>query len=441
MDIDKEFVLAVAVSGQNALQEAQERGITAEHLFEEGRLAFEYVVKHRKEYGTVPSPEVILGNTGVALPTIPSETPRFWIETVLNRRLFQTLREGASTVTQKLDAKDFKAAAETWTEIHRKMTKESLTVSKVESLLALGKDVIQYYDNIKAGMRGIPTPWPTMDEQTMGWWEEDLILFAGRLGMGKTWTLLLVCHAAWKAGKKVLIASTEMNKVKMAMRFFAMHFRLSYEDVRKGRLGEKGERVFKEGVLSLLKEQGLLIVGGDFDFTIDNLEGAIEDSEANLGAIDGAYLIKNSGKDRHERVSNTFDDMKRIAKRRKCSVVANTQLNRSAKKGEASTVTAENLGITDVAGWNSDIIYGLNQSTDMRSDLKMEIIAMKIREGKPSNIMSRWDLDRMDFSELDENGMDRPPASPSGAFEREPGGDDAPPSSPAVADPMDDLPF
>lgn len=443
MDLDKEFVLAVSQGGIRALQKAQERGITVDHLFGEGRFAFEYLVQHRKDNGSVPSAEIILGRTGIALPMETSEKPDFWIQSILDRRLFQVLREGAANVTDLLSARDHKGATEVWTEIHRKLTRESLTLSKVESLLALGKDVIAYYDDIKAGRRGIPTPWPTMDEQTMGWWQEDLVLFAGRLGMGKTWTLLLVSHAAWKGKKKVLIASTEMNKVKMALRFFAMHFKLSYEDVRKGKLGEFAEKKLKDGIVSMLDEQGMSIVGGDFDFTIDNLEGAVEDSDCEMAAIDGAYLIKNSGKDRHERVSNTFDDMKRIAKRRRIAVIANTQLNRSAKKGEGATISAENVAITDVAGWNSDIMYGLNQTADMRNDSQMEIIAMKIREGKPSNMTVRWDLDRMDFSELDENGLNRPKSLESGAFEeRIPGADDA--SLDQVSgesDRLDDLPF
>lgn len=449
MDLDKEFVLSVSLGGAKALSQALDKGITPDHLFGDGRNAFEYLLLHRKEYGSLPTPDVILQKTGVDLPVITSETPVFWINEVISRRLFQGLREGAAKVTEKLEGRDPQAAAEVWREINRKIMRECNSVSKIESLFALGKEVLQQYDNIKAGKRGIATPWPTMDDQTMGWWPEDLVLFAGRLGTGKTWTLLVVTHAAWKDGARVMIVSTEMNKIKMAMRFFALHFRLPYDDVRRGKLGEFAEQKLRSGIASILNEQGIYIVGGDFDFSIDNVGTAIEDSECQLAAVDGAYLIKNTGKDRHERVSNTFDDLKRIAKRGKLTTVANTQFNRSAKKGESSTITADNVGITDVAGWNSDIMYGIHQSDEMRTDAKMEIVSMKIREGKPGNIRIRWDLDRMDFSEVDESGMDVSSSSggavsPSGSFEpREPGADDdvAPTAVQNDPDKLDDLPF
>jgi len=447
VDIFKEFVLSVSKGGAPALTLAVERGIDADFLEGEGKVAYEYLLNHKRQYGLVPGPEVIFGKTGIDLPIIESETPGFWIDELIGRRAFRTMREGTVRVAQKLDSLDHKGAAEVWKEIHTKLVNENLTSSKVQSLLSLGKEVLQYYDNVKAGVKGIPTPWPTMTDQSMGWWPEDLVLFAGRLGTGKTWTLLLVSHAAWKSGHRVLIASTEMNKVKMAMRFFSLHFRIPYDDLRRGRLGEFAERNFRDGVTALLKEQGIYIVGGDFDFSIDNVEASIEEAQCALTAVDGAYLIKNKGNSRHETVSNTFDDFKRIAKRRKLALVANTQFNRSAKKGESASISTENVGITDVAGWNADLAYGLNQSDDMRDDSKMELVSMKIREGRPVNITIRWDLERMDFSEIDEAGMDVPggSSSPSGAFKdtgaREPGSDDDLPSSSSVSDPGDDIPF
>lgn len=408
MDLDKEFVNAVLREGDQAYALAVDKGLNPEiHLHGDARTAWEFLVKHRREYGQIPSKQVILQTLPIDLTSeLPDKTAVF-LDALFGRRLHNVLQEGIVELDKKLKARQPLEAVELYQEIHRKITREKLTTSKVESLLALGREVVDYYDQVKAGMRGIPTPWPTMDDQTMGWWPEDLIVFVGRLGVGKTWTLILVAHKAWQEGKRVLVASTEMNKLKMAMRFFALHFKVSYEDLRKGRLGEFVEEKFKSGVMSLLADQGIWIIGGDFDYSIDNLEGACEDCNAELAAIDAPYLIRNTGKDRHERVSNTFDDFKRIGKRRKMVVVTNTQFNRQAKTGQESTISAENVGVTDVAGWNADVMYGLTQTDEERQNLLMGIKSIKIREGVPKHFKSHWDLKLMDFSEV--RDADAPP--------------------------------
>lgn len=414
--LDTSFVCAVLREGDPAYSKAVERGITPEnHLFGDAKKAWEYIVKHRKQYGQLPSQEVVVGQIGTDLVSILSDKSEVFLDALLTRRLHSVISEGISGVGKKLEARDPQGAAEAVTELQRKVTQEKLTVSRVESLLALGKEVIEYYENVKAGMRGIPTPWPTMTEQTWGWKPEDLLVFVGRLGVGKTWTLLLIAHKAWQSGSRVLITSTEMNRLMITMRFFALHFKIPYGDLLRGKLGEFVEDKFKSGIESILNDQGIYIVGGDFDFTIDNLEGAVEECEASLAAIDAPYLIKNTGKDRHEIVSNTFNDFKRICKRRKLVLATNTQFNRQAKTGKDDTIVAENVGMTDVAGWNADIMYGLKQTDEERANGLMGIKSIKIREGVPTNFMTHWDLKLMDFEEV--RDADAPPPadnSPSG---------------------------
>jgi hypothetical protein len=61
-------------------------------------------------------------------------------------------------------------------------------------------------------------------------------------------------------------------------------------------------------------------------------------------------------------------------------------------------------------------MYGLNQDDEMRDNNEQEIVAMKIREGRPSTINIRWDLEKMEFSEIvtdsdddDDSGISNPP--------------------------------
>jgi KaiC/GvpD/RAD55 family RecA-like ATPase len=412
MDIDKEFIRAVIRGGKPAVLAAIDRDIDKEfsvgkdgkekgsYLAGDGKKAWAFLRSHFGNYDEVPSVEAIESSTGIDLSGSMGESHQFFLDEIFKRRLWQLQRHGTKDVSEKLEAKDPNGAAEIWIEINRKIQEEALTVRKVESLLSLGKGVIADYKDAKAGKRGIPTPWSSMDNQTLGWWPEDLILFVGRLGVGKTWTLVICAHKAWMAGHKVLVVSTEMNKMQMARRFFALHLKLPYDEIRRGKLGEFVESKFFQGVEEIMNDQGIDIVAGDFDYSIDNIATVIADIKPNLMCLDGPYLIKNVGKDRHEKVSNTFDDFKKINKRTGIATITNLQFNRSAKTGQSQTIAADNIGITDVAGWNADAAYGLNQTDEMRANWQMGMKGLKIREGTPDEFLINWNHGAMDFSEI-----------------------------------------
>jgi intein/homing endonuclease len=799
MDIDKEFIRAVVRGGKPAVLAAIDRDIDKEfdigrekgsYLAGDGKKAWTFLRGHFSKYDEVPSLDVIQSRLGIDLDGAANESYEFFLDEIFNRRLWQLQRHGTKSVSEKLESKDPAGAAEVWLEINRKIQEEALTVRKVESLLSLGKSLISDYKDAKAGKRGIATPWPSMDNQTLGWWPEDLVLFVGRLGVGKcisssslctdpktgiqrtieqictdditssistwdksngihsvpitakvdtgtkecirvtlstgrsidvtsehpllttsgwkradalkigdsvglpdsmpfpasplpinddeldlialsitdkdqrnstakdkrikdskilgiaeriankigvsarsifkknnrpiehipeiifrlnrtqlakfmtilfmrssrvkkgvyftfstkvinqiqslllrfgihgksfsirdkknnssilriytsslkhilasfdiwgdlrnkidriiseypadmehgfpvvsdevrseienifidkqtswnegalkkmgmlsdskmshatrmlfgydnllnidqfkvfcknydceekyrwlwdsgifwdrississvgekkiydltvnptscfigndiilhnTWSLVICAHKAWQSGSKVLVVSTEMNKMQMARRFFALHLKLPYDDIRRGRLGEFVESKFFQGVEEMINDGGINIVAGDFDYSIDNIATVISDTKPNLMCLDGAYLIKNTGKDRHERVSNTFDDLKKIGKRTGIATITNLQFNRAAKTGQSQTIAADNIGITDVAAWNADAAYGLVQSDEMRANWQMGLKGMKIREGMPDEFLINWNHGAMDFSEI-----------------------------------------
>jgi len=433
MDLDKELVRSVLREGKDSYLSCLNKDINPEeHLYGEGRQAWEYVADSYRTHGELPPLEAVSAATGLDLSGSSEGSSSFYLGEIFKRRLFMVQKEGIERVSNSLATRDPEGAAEIWAEIHRKIQTESLTVRKVESLLALGSLVIEDYEDAKAGKRGIPTPWPAMNDQTLGWWPEDLVLFVGRLGVGKTWALTICAHAAWVTRThNVLIVSTEMNKRQMARRFFSLHLNLPYNEVRLGKLGEFVEGRLYEGVNELLKGKGLNIIAGDFDYSIDNIAAVVEDEKPHLLCVDGPYLIKNSGKDRHERVSNNFDDFKKIGKRTGVATITNLQFNRSAKTGQEQTISADNIGITDVAGWNSDVAYGMMQDEETKANARLHMKALKIREGVPGTFEINWNHSTMDFTEVGgEGGPGVPP--PAGA---DTGGGDA---MYAVDDAVDD---
>lgn len=406
MDLDKEFVRVILRDGDKAFGLALDKGINENRLSDDVKIAWNYIVSHKKQYGALPSLEMVLGSCvnskgqQIDLSAGMVDSIEALVDKILQRSTLYLIKEGVKSVDAHLIKRDAKAASEALNEVHTKLMRENLTSSKIETLFALGTKVIDHYDLIKGGGIGIPTPWPTMTNQTMGLWPEDLVLIVGRLGLGKSFSLLLLTHSAWVNDKRVLFCTTEMSRETIAARFFCIHLKIPYTDFTKGRLGGFVEKKMRDGISSLLKDQGIYIVGKGFDFTIDQLDASVGEAEADMLAVDGAYLIKNRGKDRQEQVASTFNDFKRIGINHEIVTAATTQFNRQAKNNQEDTIAIENVGITDVAGWNASVAFGMYQTADMYKDRIMGFKPLKIREGEPMTFTSNWDMMRMDFSEV-----------------------------------------
>jgi hypothetical protein len=56
--------------------------------------------------------------------------------------------------------------------------------------------------------------------------------------------------------------------------------------------------------------------------------------------------------------------------------------------------------MTDVAGWNADLIFGLIQTEEMKKNKRLAFKPLKVREGESEEIECNWDFTTMNFSEL-----------------------------------------
>jgi hypothetical protein len=399
-DLDKAFIRSMLKDGREAYLQAMEKGVRAEYLQGAGLTAWNCIMEHYQTYDEFPHPDIVQGKTGVDLGPLPPGTSEFFADELLKRRLHLSVSAQLSEVIKFIEAKDPHKAYEAYADGLRILRGERIGTTRVVSLPAQGAELLAHYDRMKAGERGIQTPWPSVNEHTFGFWPEDFILYVARLGIGKTWTLILLMMHIWQVEKKkVLFVSTEMNQLRILQRAYAVLFRLQYKDLSKGRLGEHAEAHFREQVHALMNAEGLDIIGGDFDFTIESMEAAIEESEPDICLVDGAYLLRVGGEGRTEKAANAFDELKRTAKRNKIPIVATTQFNREAKANKAESVSVEKIALSDAAGWNADMIYGLVQTDDMRLDNTLVQKPLKIREGVGEDVECNWDFDTMDFSE------------------------------------------
>lgn len=403
IDLDLAFVGALVLSDDtDAVKALSYKGLTQGHLRgDAAQKAYAFVIDYTKEYGSVPGFDLIEGKIGVKLDRDPNGAFGFFLDEVLNRELHSQLSGIMKGVVGSLEARDPHKAYEDYLAGVQQLRGAGLGMARTESLMAFGDDFIDYYDKLKAGYRGILTPWKSINESTLGFWPEDFVLFVARQGVGKTWALVQIAHHAWKEqGKRVLFATTEMSKIKIYQRWAALNWKLPYTHLRKGELPIFQEQVLREGIVELKEAEGFSIVGGDFDFTFDSLEAAIDESEPDLVVIDGLYLMRSGGDGRTEKAANTFDAAKRLAKRLHLPFVTSTQFNREVKQNKVASMSVEKIAMSDAAGWNADLVYGLAQTEDMRRDKRMSIKPLKFREGTGEDIECWWDFDTMTFDEV-----------------------------------------
>lgn len=437
MDIDKGLVVAVLKEGPKAFRSVIDLGVDASLLAGEGAKAWEFLHQYYKTHGSLPSQEMVSLDAQVALFDMPGAA-LYWAEKALDRKLARTLEDATLEIHARKDKP--REALAYLEEMMGKLRKERLAGTLIESLPAQGKSVWEYYQQIKAGAHGILAPWPTVNDSTLGFWPEDLVLFVARLGMGKTWTSLMIAGHAWeqqiveKDGTvrpcRVLYATTEMAKARIALRWYALKLKLPYGMLHKGKLSQYMEDKLKEGIERFEHSENFNIVGGNFDFSMESFDAAVDECKPDIVVLDGAYLLRVPGQNRQERAANVFDELKRICKRRKTPVIVTMQFNREVKTNQAKSVQAESIALTDVAGWNADLIYGLIQTDEMKRNKRMMLKPLKIREGVSEEIECNWDFETMNFAELERA------AGPSGGGSG--GGGDSDDSFGSGADPFAD---
>lgn len=409
MDLDKAFVAALLIEGISGLVRVQHTGVVRKHLQGEGLKAFERVLEHHQKYNQLPTADIIEGSLGIVLDD-PGNGLDFFLDEVLNRKLHRDLSVGIEEAVEYLDQHDPRGSLHRIEKLMTDLRKERLAESMVVSLPALGPKTIEFYKRIKAGERGVQLPWESMNEETLGLWPEDLALIVSRTGIGKTWATVICARHAWVQTntKRVLLATTEIAKETVSHRFVALHNRLAYKELRSGKLDAYAEDRMVRGVEAIKDAEGLYLVGGDFDFRIESLAAAIEEVQPDIVILDGAYLLKSEGQTRTERTAETFNDLKRLTKRTHLPMLTTMQFNRKVKENtdmKGTPVKVENIGLSDVAGWNADLIYGMVQSKDMKADKKMGFKGLKVREGPGNNeFETTWDLDTMNFTEIPKGG-------------------------------------
>ena len=280
---------------------------------------------------------------------------------------------------------------------------------------------IKHIETLKANenqFSGVPSGIADLDRITGGWQKSDLVIVAGRPGMGKTaFVVSIARNAAIDFGKAVALFSLEMSSVQLVTRLISSESEIASEKIRKGDLQEfeweqlrvKTERL-AEAPIFIDDTPSLSIF--DFKAKARRLK-----SQHNIELIIVDYLQLMKGDDknignREQEISYISRSLKALAKELDIPVIALAQLSRNAERREGHRPQLSDLRESGSIEQDADMVgfiyraeyYGLNEDESGNSTQGIgEFIIQKHRNGPTDVVKMRYQGEFTKFSSLNDS--------------------------------------
>lgn len=231
--------------------------------------------------------------------------------------------------------------------------------------------------NAGGGLSGVTTGLEGLNSKTGGMHHSDLVILAGRPGMGKT---ALATNIAFNAarrwvrdaedgiapersvGAKVAFFSLEMSADQLATRILSEQSRIVAEDIRTGKLGQSQFREFARAASEL--ESLPLFIDDTPGLTIAALRTRARRMKRRHGIgliiVDYLQLLQGSsrggGDNRVQEISEISRGLKTLAKELNVPVIALSQLSRAVEQREDKKPQLSDLRESGSIEQDADIV-------------------------------------------------------------------------------------
>lgn len=299
---------------------------------------------------------------------------------------------------------------------------QALQVYQASSLVTVADAASTNYDAIELKRRenitGMPSGYMDLDNLLGGLQNGDLVIVAGRPGMGKTsWLLSLALHLMETGNGVPALFSLEMTNEQVAQRLTAMDktVTVTVKDQRTpATMSDKkwSEFVAASGRVSQLR--GVLHDTGGI--TPEQLRGkarvAVAKHGANLIMVDYLQLMQapQYAGNRTQEVGHIAHELKNLAKELRVPVIAAAQLNRGVENRQEKRPQMSDLRESGDIENDADVIMFLyrdeyyNENSAFKS--QVEVILSKHRHGPTGKVSLYFDAERMRVCNLARKAVD-----------------------------------
>jgi replicative DNA helicase len=211
----------------------------------------------------------------------------------------------------------------------------------------------------------------------------EMVLVAGRPGLGKSTVIQQIAHNLATNGQTVLLASAEMSVRQYTERELAMRAAVPIEAVIKGTLTDEAWDAVQEAV-ALIHQHPLYITAGRL--TTDIIAARAQDLQRQRGlscvCVDYLQLLADDGRSDNERVGAISRNLKQLAVDLNVVVLAASQLNREPERRDDRRPKLSDLRDSGSLEQDADVVLFLHRDDayfdeDAWSDTRMA------RRGKP----------------------------------------------------------
>ena len=274
---------------------------------------------------------------------------------------------------------------------------------------------MDYLSSKKGTVIGVPSGLIDLDEITSGFQDSDLIIIAGRPGMGKTaLALTLLRNASIENKVGVGMFSLEMANHQLAMRLLCAEGRVDSHLVRTGNLPKSQWKNLSLSVGTLAEAPIYLDDTPALSVLELRAKARRLKAEKNIGMIVVDYLQLMQGprgvESRQQEISNISRSLKALAKELNIPVIALSQLSRAVEQRSEKKPQLSDLRESGAIEQDADVVIFLYRpwiySGEEEDKGKAEIIVAKQRNG-PTGVIDLVFLDR--FARFENISQDQTP--------------------------------
>ncbi len=241
---------------------------------------------------------------------------------------------------------------------------------------------------------GIPTGLATLDAKTGGLQASDLIILAGRPGLGKTsLALCIVEHAALVTGRVTAMFSLEMSEMQVVQRLVSMNAQIDGTRIRRGRLGMDELQAINDASARL--QQAPIFVEESSRLTVTDILAKARRLQAERGldlvVVDYLQLIEGADdeENRVQEVAKISRSLKAVARELQIPVVALSQLSRQIETRGTEPMLSD---LRECVTGDTQVIDGNGETRDV-ADLKAGANVLAVsRDGvlRPFAVADVW---------------------------------------------------
>lgn len=323
-----------------------------------------------------------------------------YVEIVFEKSILRRMIKACSDITRMCFEPDrnsadiLNAAEHAVFELSMRDHKNALRHIK-EALLESYEKINTAFHNKGKGPTGIPTGFAELDRMTSGLNKSDLVIVAGRPGMGKTsFAINIAQQAAVKYQKAVAVFSLEMSREQLATRMLVSEAVVDMQSVKSGELGKKD----LASIMTALKDLSIapIFVDDTAGITPQELRSKCRrlkiEHSLDMIVIDYLQLMDGGKKNenRQQEISEITRFLKNTARELNIPIILLSQLSRAVDNRADHRPVLSDLRESGAIEQDADIVMFLYRdyvyTREEESKDTAEIIIAKHRNGPTGKI-------------------------------------------------------